>query len=506
MKTESRIHFLERIHPMKSIWKHAWLVLFVITIGLIAVGCKKDEFIPAQPTIPPWNKGTADFTRYVAIGNSLTAGFQSNALSTRDQAYSFPNLLATAFRTSSFVQPLFVNPGVGNRQTLAAFSIAAGPTIINEPNVFPGNPAPYVSAPPAGAYDNLGIPGAVLGDIINTTDFAGQLTGPRRNPFFLLVLRSSALGRNILAQARSRNPTFMTCWIGSNDVLGYATGGGSNPGLLTSAALFNTLYRQLMDSLRSITPNVVVANIPDVTTIPFFSTVAGSVAPRIPAGVQLRYQRGTNTGVSFDSTRLTSPYGAPYFCLTGSAYAPFLGRAGGQGGGKFYRDNASAFPTLPAGIDTTKPFGFHPQNPWPTALVLDDAEAATAAGRIADFNRSIDSLARNRGFAVVNMNAVLKDLSGGGRSVPGYGTFSTAYITGGAFSYDGVHPSSRGAVLMANEFIKVINAKYAATVTAIDYGTAPQLQGLGKEGVGKVTGGDFGSFDFYLDLLRNIPY
>ncbi len=485
------------------------LALFAaaLILAVIVMSCELYQ-PPVEPAVvqPAFNPGSADFTRYVAIGNSLTAGFQSNALSARDQVYSFPKFLATAFRTASFVQPLFIDPGVGNRQNLVSFSLTTGPVIANEPNVFPGNPAPYVSAPPAGAYDNLGIPGAVLGDIINTTDFAGQLTGPRRNPFFLLVLRSSAIGRNILAQARSRNPTFMTCWIGSNDVLGYATGGGANPTLLTSAATFNTLYKQLMDSLRSITPNVVVANIPDVTTIPFFSTVANSIGPRLPAGIQFRYQRGTNRGVSFDSTRFATPYGAPYICLTGGTYAPLLGAAGGQGGGKFYRDNSASFPTLPAGIDTTKPFGLHPQNPWPTALVLDDAEAATATSRIADFNRSIDSLARNRGIPVVDMNAVLKDIAGKGRYVPGYGTFSTAYITGGAFSYDGVHPSSRGAVLMANEFIKVINAKYGATIPLVDYGTAPQLQGLGKEAVGKVTGGDFGSFDFYVDLLRNIPH
>ncbi len=482
-----------------------FLLVVALSLALFAMSCDKKPLpVEATAPVPAWSAGTADFTRYVSIGNSLTAGFQSNALSGRDQAYSYPNLLAKAFRTPSFVQPLFLEPGVGNRQRLDSLNLAKSAFYFTfEPNVFPGNLAPYVSAPPAAAYDNLGIPGAVLGDIINTTDFGAQLTGPRKNPFFVLVLRSPTIGRNILAQARSRNPTFITCWIGNNDVLGYATGGGANPTLLTSAATFNTLYRQLMDSLRSITPNVVVANIPDVTTIPFFSTVASSIGPRLPAGIQFRYQKGTNTGVSFDSTRFASPYGAPYICLSGSTYASFLGAAGGQGGGKFYRDNSASFPTLPAGIDTTKPFGLHPQNPWPTALVLDDVEAATTAGRVADFNRSIDSLARNRGFAVVDMNAVLKDLAGRGRSVPGYGTFSTAYITGGAFSYDGVHPSSRGAVLMANEFIKVINAKYGATIPAIDYGSVPQQQGIGIPS-GSSGGGNYAQSAFYLDLLRNI--
>jgi lysophospholipase L1-like esterase len=484
-------------------------VLFAAALLLAVIGLSCDLYqtpVEQTPQQPAFSTGSADFTRYVAIGNSLAAGFQSNALYDTAQAYSYPNLLSKAFRTASFVQPLIVYPGVGNRQVLTAFSATAGPTFINLPNVFTGNPATvYASAPPAGAYDNLGIPGALLGDIINTTDFLGQLTGSRRNPFFLIVLRSSTIGRNILAQARSKSPTFITCWIGSNDVLGYATGGGANPAVLTSAATFNTLYRQLLDSLKTIPAKIVVANIPDVTTIPFFSTAGASIGPRIPAGVQLRYQRGTNFGVSFDSTRLTSPYAPPFVCLTGGTYAPFLGAGGGQGGGRFYRDNSASFPTLPPGIDTTKPFGFHPQNPWPTALMLDDVETATASARVANFNQSIDSLARNRGIPVVNMNAVLRDLATRGRYVPGIGTFSTAYITGGAFSYDGVHPSSRGAVMMANEFIKVINATYGATIPPIDYGPVPQLQGLGKESVGKIPG-DVGSLDFYLNLIRNVQY
>jgi lysophospholipase L1-like esterase len=482
--------------------------LFLLGAALIALSCDRYQ-VPVEPKTeqPPFSLGSLDTARYVAIGNSLTAGFQSNALSSRDQAYSYPALLAAAFRIpqANFQQPLIREPGIGARKKLTSFTLT--PTggvavIVDEVGVNPLDPASNLNGALPRPYNNLGIPGAVLFDMLDTTNFTTKSIA-RQNPFFAQILRNNTLlGRSLVAQARALRPTFMTCWIGNNDVLGYATGGGANPASLTAAATFNTLYRQLMDSLRSITPNVVVANIADVTTIPFFSTLASSVAPVIPPGVQLRYQRGTNRGASFDSTRLTAPYGPPYFTLIGSTWAPFLGKVGGQGGGKYYSDNRSVFPTLPAGIDTTKPFGFHPQNPWPTALVLDDAEAATAIARIADFNRSIDSLARNRGFAVVNMNAVLRDIAARGRYVPGYGTFSTAFISGGAFSYDGVHPTSRGSVLMANEFIKVINAKYGATIPLIDYGSVPQQQGFGPGGAAKVTG-EFGSFDFYVDLLKN---
>jgi hypothetical protein len=393
---------------MKQIHRSAFLLALLVLFSLW-IGCKKDDDTTGPPPAPaPTDYGnlTNKLSRYVAIGNSITAGYQSAAVSGRDQVYSFPKLLANHVG-APLEQPLFKEPGVGSRQRLVSLT---GPVIVSETSVFPTDPQPYVNTPPAGAYDNLGIPGAVLGDILNTTDYAAQANPPRRNPFFLLVLRSSAIGRNILAQARSRNPTFMTCWIGNNDVLGYATSGGlSGTNLLppagtlpTEVSIFTGLYSQLLDSLKAIVDtNLVVANIPDVTSIPYFTTVGPSIRAALPAGIQFRYQRGTNRGLSFDSTRFAEAT-APLITLPGISYASLLGRATG----KFYRDNNIT--TLPAGIDTTKPFGFHPQNPWPTALTLDAGEITIAQAAVTGFNSAIASLAAARRIAVVDANAVLR--------------------------------------------------------------------------------------------------
>jgi len=61
---------------------------------------------------------------------------------------------------------------------------------------------------------------------------------------------------------------------------------------------------------------------------------------------------------------------------------------------------------------------------------------------------------------------------------------------------------------MANEFIKVINAKYTATIPLIDVASAPPTQGLGfgKVSLSVSELANLGSFDFYLNLLRNIPH
>lgn len=473
----------------------AIVLALALVSAVVFVSCKKDEEAPTTPETP-WSAGSADFTRYVAIGNSLTAGFQSNALSSRDQMYSFPNLLAQAFRTTDFQQPLMREPGVGARKKLISLT---GPVIIDEVGVNPADPGSNLNVALPRPYNNLGIPGAVVFDMVDRPTSFQVKSFQRSNPFFALIQRDTTLGRSIVEQAKRLQPTFMTCWIGNNDVLGYATSGGS--GAPTPTAQFDALFAQTMDSLRAITPNVIVANIPDVTAIPFFTTVGPSVRAALPTGVYLRYQKGSNTSVAFDSTRFTEST-PPLLLLTGSTYASYLGRAGGQGGGKYYRDFNIA---PPPGIDTTKPFGFHPQNPWPGRFTLDADEQATAAAAIAAFNNTIRTRAEAKGFAVVDINGIFNKIRQEGLYVPGIGTFSPAFISGGLFSYDGVHPSSRGAAILANEFLKVINTKYGATIPPIDIASVPPTQGLGFE---KVTvtlgeGADLGSFDFLLSLLRH---
>src|SRR5262245_64231966 len=58
--------------------------------------------------------GTANFSSYVAFGDSLTAGFSSGSINRTYQTNSYPALIyrqATA-KTSGFEQPLVSEPGL----------------------------------------------------------------------------------------------------------------------------------------------------------------------------------------------------------------------------------------------------------------------------------------------------------------------------------------------------------------------------------------------------------
>ena len=53
-----------------------------------------------------------DLSRFVALGDSLTAGYKDGALFYEGQIYSYPNLMAEQFR-SKFQQPLMNRNSVG---------------------------------------------------------------------------------------------------------------------------------------------------------------------------------------------------------------------------------------------------------------------------------------------------------------------------------------------------------------------------------------------------------
>jgi lysophospholipase L1-like esterase len=444
---------------MKKILK---IVSFVFIAALIIIGC--DEF---NEITTPYTTGSANFSKFVTIGNSLTAGYQSAALFESAQMYSYGNQIAIHMNTL-FAQPLYSDPGTGGRMEVV--SISPFVSTFNQNVGAPTNltyPAPY---------NNLGIPGALLYDVLNATnanDCASAIFAGKPNPMFDLILRNSALNLGTqIQQATVLDPTLVTLWIGNNDVLGFATSGGTSPSAPTDVPTFTALYNLAAGALASLNANVVVANLPDVTTLPFFTTVGPTMALSIPWGTLAAlgapgviYQKhgGTiGTGVADSLSLLT---GVVMVTLPGGSYAGLIGTPTG----KFYKDNN--YPGLPAGIDTTMPFGVHPQNPWPDALILDADEILTAQSTNAAFNNVILTAANSNGFGYADMVTIMNELRVG-KVINGV-SFSTMYITGGVFSLDGVHPSNQGQAIIANEFITAINAKFGANIPLIDVSSIP---------------------------------
>ena len=435
------------------------LSLFLITVLFVFTGCE-DRTDLVAPKAP--DTGNASFTSFVAIGNSLTAGYQNGALYKSAQEYSFSNLIAKQVGVKTFEQPLISDPGIGGRLEVTSLNPFAYTV-----NTKQGQPLNSSYSKP---YNNLGVPGAWLVNMLQTKSTA---TDPLNlnNPFFDIVLRG--IGTPI-EQAGTLKASLITFWAGNNDILGYASRGGTVP--YNDPNTFAYLYDQVVKALAQLNAKVVVANIPSVTATPYFMTVGPEVgmairdAMRAGLAYGLFYQKNGQHGKAdmtsiADTTALWT--GKVVLTLAGASYAALIGKPTG----KFYRDYGID-PKL-VGVDTTQAFGLSPKNPYPDAFTLDPDELTTIANTIQSYNTTIANLvAAHDNFALVDIYSFFNNVAVNGYQTNGL-KFSTKYIEGGIFGVDGVHPTNQGYAIVANQFIKTINKAFGAKIPEVDVSTIP---------------------------------
>lgn len=274
------------------------LSLFFIGAGIIFAGCDGQEGslvdsrleenpIPDQTVTA--TQGDADFTKYIAIGNSITAGFMDAALYNDGQESAFANVLAAQMEIAvmmdgdtfdSFDQPdinsengfnTSVSPNPRNGTIFGRFVLDTS---------IPG-PVPTINGDPIGpftgdkaALNNFGVPGIVVGQLLTPATGGPQQNNPAYNPFYARFA-SNPGSSTILGDAIAAQPTFFTLWIGNNDVLGYALSGASNEAIFTSEANFDAQFNAVVDNLLDNTSaNGIVANIPPILALPVFRAVS----------------------------------------------------------------------------------------------------------------------------------------------------------------------------------------------------------------------------------------
>ncbi len=496
------------------------------------------SFIACEPefenevTNESYSKGEADFTTYVALGNSLTSGFMDGTMYRSGQQYSFPNLLAKQFAVvggGTFTQPsfgddtndlgglLFMGQKIANTRLILNMS-AGGPESLT------GTPTIEVSQLQAKAYNNMGVPLAKSFHLLapGYGNLANMASG-KANPYF--VRHATSPNATILSDAMSLNPTFFTNWIGSNDVLSYATSGGvgvnqqgnmdpstygSND--ITDPQVFASAYNTIINTLTSKGAKGVVATIPDVTSIPHFTTVPynpltvealggatvvtelntqllGPVKQILTAigqgnRIQLYSTTSANPILINDET-LTDVSATLTAALIANNVPAQQAAAIGQIFGKARHATQNDLFVLGAssiiGTASTMPAPFDKLGvtfPLEDKYVLIPAEQSIIKTATKQFNDIIYAAARSKKLAVADMNAIMGYLTGGIRL--GDGQWYTAdYFKGTEnmnkvlFSLDGVHPNPRGYAFVANEIVKVINEHYKARLPMLVPGNYP---------------------------------
>lgn len=430
-------------------------ILLLLALGMLfACEPKVDDFTTTA--------GSADFSNYVALGNSLTAGYTDGDLFKSGQENSYPAMLAYQFEAAGggeFKQPLmFDEYGFGKRMLLDASipgPVSAGVTP-DERN--------FTSIATMGPFNNMGVPGAKSFHLL--AEGYGAL-----NPYYGRFATGTT--STVLNDAVAQNATFFTCWIGANDILAYALEGGASDSI-TNPALYQMALGATLQGMTANGAKGAIANIPDIMDIPFFKYMN----TRVPYNaLVLDAESATQLNYAYEQFELylaslgvTWDYGFNFtegpnaFVVSDKSLPlppPFNVRQ--MLPGELF---LLTLPTdsLPMGMGSVNSGGENPV-PWgiPDEYVLLNYELDDINQALGAYNETIIALANQFDLALVDMNYNFNEVAGG-VEVDGI-MFTSDYITGNAFSLDGIHLTAQGYVLAANYFIDAINAKYGAGLT-----------------------------------------
>lgn len=402
--------------------RKAWLAHAAIALALSAAiaGCSdtKDLVRPEQPIDPM-------FTSYVALGNSITAGFQAGGINATTQSESYAAVLASGMKTP-FSIPSLRDPGCpppidniitghrlgdGTAETCALRSAPQGKAVIN----------------------NVAVPGTFASD---PTD---PLAAGASNALTTFILG----GKTQVQRALDASPTFVSVWIGNNDVLPAALSGilgplpGVSPGV-TDVQAFADSYNTMLDALtaKGTVEGGVLIGVVNVAASPIFIPAVAILNPQVKGAAQAYVGRP----LTVDASCTPSTQSLIDFRLLSEI------RAG----------------TQPDTI-ACSPIPNHPRL-LGNVFVLDAGELATLAQAVAGYNAAIEARANELGWAYFDPNPPLAELrqSGGVPVVPDLGNPSSAFGT--YFSLDGVHPSGAGQALLAQLIAAAINEKYGTSL------------------------------------------
>ena len=473
-----------------------------IAISLLAVGlfsCKPEMKESFEP-----NKGSVDFSTYIALGNSLTAGYADGALYHSAQKLSYVSIMAGKLSEvggGEFIQPV-VNSEQGvlpGKLTLAVVNGNLTPVPAQDGELDPFYP------PIDYAVHNLGVPGAKVLHLLapGYGKFENVALG-LANPYFVRFASSPDI--SVIEQAVNMNPTFFSLWIGNNDVLGYASNGGVKD-MITPIGQFTTYYDLLVKSLNNTGAKGVLATIPSVKSAAFFNTIPGNGLPlnsitaeALNGGIALVEQKvnmilsmaglpafsyginftsGNNAFLIEDKNFLYKDlFNAIADTSTDMFAKIFLKQA--QFRQLSLQDNElitlkTPQDSLAMGMGSFMeiaghmvPFGI------PDRYILEKDEIENIDQAVTAFNDVIKSFATQYDWALVDINSKFNEMKDG-VIIDGI-ELSAEYVKGGIFSLDGIHLTPRGNAVVSNFFIEAINKQYGASISTVNIGAYPAIE------------------------------
>jgi len=459
-------------------------ILYFAVVLFMASSCQPEvnDFTPES--------GNADFTSYIAVGNSLTAGYADASLYASGQESSYASILAKQFEAvggnGTFKIPMMpTEDGVSPHVTAAGLyfttklvvgystdclgntSLAPVPAVANPDQAKLASEL-MASVAAQGPFNNIGVPGIKVAHLL--APGLGTL-----NPYYGRFAENPATDA-LIGEVAKVNPTFFSLWVGNNDVLGYASSGGTEP--LTpmngpAGVGFTASYTAVLQSIMASADKGALANIPDITSAAFFTTVPynpivlaeqwmvdglnAAYAPyngameQIGLPYRIKWQLGPNPMVIADADM-----GVP---------VPEL---------NIRQINSDEMVLLTIPQDPIKCAFWGSQKPVPNQYILTAKEIKKVQDVTWLFNDFIKGAAEQYGLAFVDFNGLMKKVKSTGLVFDGV-TFTPAFIQGNLFSLDGIHLTPQGNAVVANFYIDAINATYGANIPKVNISDYPPV-------------------------------
>ena len=416
--------------------------------------------------IPKPSAGDANFSKSIAIGGNFLAGYQDGALFEKGQRLSIPALLSKQFELvggATFNQILMPdNKGLGlNTKPWESWFVT--PSHLGYKTDCKGVTAlspikKIISVSAASSYligiagntnQNISVPYSTISDYFNPSLGASFSSG-NRNPYYHRIASYPAVS-TMFSDAQAQGASFVTAWVGMEDIYNYASTGGTS-GSLPSSANFSMYLDSLLKGLTANGAKGVIANIPDFRTFPYYTLVKWDNADL----TQGQADSLNDIYISSGFTHIVFNKGRNGFIIE-----DILANLG-------YRQlHTGEYLTLSVPLDSMKcnKYGLL-VNVINDRYVLDSSEVAEIDQAINSYNSIIQQKAAQYNFAFVDMYAYFKTVEAG---IKWDGAdLNAQFVSGGFFSLDGYHPNQKGYALIVNEFIQAINSKFKSVIPTVN--------------------------------------
>jgi len=454
-----------------------------------------DANYPDQYYAP--DSGDADFSTYVSMGASITAGVSDNSLFAAGQMNSYPNILAGYMSMAGggeFTQP-YVSDNVGG--ILVGGQEFWGPRLYFDgagPAEVSGTPTTEATNVVPGPYSNMAMPYALGITYVapGVGSLAGLATGAA-NPWY--VRAASSDGATMLGDALMQQPTFVTFEPG-NDFASYAQFGASGfpfgPVVLDGPTGMFAGVVGSIQALSAAVPNGVITTIPDPTSTPDWNTVPYNAIPLDQATADQ-----INALVAFYNGGLAFLQSLGLLTADEVAVRTLATRVAGANPVLIedetltdmtafdlpsWRDaNANDKISLLASTFLGVPAdGVNPANgvwgvtaPLPDLGVLLPSEVEEIQTLLATANGAIAGSVPS-GWALFDLHGLYNEIVTTGVFEDEF-NMTGDLVFGGFFSLDGFNPTSRGSALIAKRMLEAIDATYGSNLSeaGLDIGDYP---------------------------------